>query len=87
MNKTAFKELCQIVATLNVFTPKLKGKPPVPIKKQLLIVLWYLAYPETLRAVCDRFDQTNSCISNCTEHVCRVSKEKMASDSLLGQML
>ena len=80
MSKTAFEELCQILAPLDIFTPELKGKPSVPVKKQLLIVLWYLANPEALRVVSDRFDQTNSCMSNCIERVCRAIKENIASD-------
>ena len=39
-----------------------KGRPPVPLEKQLLCTLWVLGNPEALRSISDRFDMAESTV-------------------------
>ncbi len=40
----------------------LRGRPPVSVEKQLLITMWVLGNPETIRSVSDRFNVTKSSV-------------------------
>ena len=41
----------------------LRGRPPVSVEKQLLITMWVLGNPETIRSVSDRFNVTKSSVN------------------------
>ena len=40
--------------------PKQGGRAPIPLRKQILLTLWVLGNPESLRSVADRFGMTRS---------------------------
>ena len=68
--RTAFEELTQLLEPLDEFSiSNTGGRQPVPVLKQLLIFLWFLSNPETLRAISDRFDQVESCILICIRRI------------------
>ncbi|XP_071637550.1 uncharacterized protein [Temnothorax longispinosus] len=41
------------------------GRPMIPVKNQLLSVLWLLATPDSYKSVADRFGMGKSSLSNC----------------------
>lgn len=49
-----------------------RGKPAIPVEKQALVTLWYLANQETMRSIADRFDIAKSSVHNVIISVCYV---------------
>lgn len=51
--------------------PKQGGRPPIPLRKQILLTLWVLGNQESLRSVADRFDVTRSSAYRVYRRICK----------------
>ena len=45
------------------------GRPPIPLEKQVLAFVWFIANLEVMRSVCDRFDVTLSSLNRIIRRV------------------
>ena len=63
MSRRALEFLEDLLAVLPGLPhePKQGGRPPIPLRKQILITLWVLGNQESLRSVAYRFGVTRSC--------------------------
>ena len=59
--------------------PQHGGRPPISVSKHLLIALWLLGTPESIRSVSDRFNVTKSSVFLCFRRVCEALKNHVAS--------
>lgn len=48
-----------------------RGRPPVELRKQILLTLWILGNPEYLRSVADRFDVCSATAYRIYRRVCK----------------
>lgn len=48
-----------------------RGRPPVELRKQILLTLWVLGNPECLRSVADRFDVCRATAYRVYRRVCK----------------
>lgn len=48
-----------------------RGRPPVELRKQILLTLWILGNPEYLRSVADRFDVCRATAYRVYRRVCK----------------
>ena len=48
-----------------------RGRPPVELRKQILLTLWILGNPECLRSVADRFDVCRATVYRVYRRVCK----------------
>ena len=55
------------------------GRPPVKVSKHLLITLWLLATPESMRSVADRFGVSKSTTFQVFYRVCDMLKGYLAA--------
>ena len=51
--------------------PKRGGRPPIPLRMQILLTLWVLSNQESLRSVADRFDVTRSSAYLVYRRICK----------------
>ena len=64
---------------LEVSSQHLRGRPPVSVKKQLLITMWVLGNPETIRSVSDRFNVTKSSVFRIVRRICHAIVNNLAA--------
>jgi hypothetical protein len=57
----------------------LRGRPPVSVEKQLLITMWVLGNPETIRSVSDRFNVTKSSVFRIVRRICHAIVNNLAA--------
>ena len=69
LERSTFESLLCVVYQ---YSPKMgvhPGNSPMPIEKQTLITLWYLANEETMRSIADRFDAAKSSVHNSVMNI------------------
>ena len=54
---------CEIISTVKIPNGNMRGRPPIPPEKQVLVFVWCLANQECARSVADRFNITMSSVS------------------------
>lgn len=72
VSRNVFEILLQEIAVMDEFQPPdvpHGGRPQITVKKQLLVILWYLGQPESLKAIMERFDLQGSSILRCRTNV------------------
>lgn len=70
MTRTTFAELCRVISrTGRINTNNSFGRQPIPLEKQVLGFLWFVANSEVIRSVSDRFDVTLSTMHRILNHV------------------
>ena len=57
----------------------LKGRPSVSVEKRLLITMWVLGIPETIRFVCSRFNVTKSSVFRIVRCICHAIVNSLAA--------
>ena len=59
-----FEALCrEVQATGRVPQQHASGRPPIPLDKQILAFVWFIANSKVIRLVCDRFNVRSCHIS------------------------
>ncbi|XP_054713774.1 putative nuclease HARBI1 [Uloborus diversus] len=58
------------------FQVQATGRPCVPLKKQLHMVIWYLATPECYRSISDRFGVCPKTLWNSVQKICAILVQK-----------
>ena len=70
MTKTTMETVCrEIVNTGRIPLGNVKGRPPIPPEKQVLLFVWCMANQECARLVADRFDVTMSSVDRVLRRV------------------
>ena len=70
MCRTSFEKLLSIVRDENLFVQKQSGgKQMVPVEKQLVLYLWFIATKENYIRIADRFGMAQSTAMKCVERV------------------
>lgn len=73
VTRTTFETICENIQMYQVLLPSWTGgREHIPIFKQLLIVLWYVASQETLNRIADRFDIAEVSVVRCRNRVFHV---------------
>ena len=67
---TVLEHLLSVHGDLPQYTGD-RGRPPVELRKQILITLWILGNPECLRSVADRFDVCRATAYRVYRRVCK----------------
>ena len=57
----------------------LKGRSPVSVEKRLLLTMWVLGIPETIRSVSDRFNVTKSSVFRIVRRNCHAIVNSLAA--------
>ena len=80
MSRTAVSLLEELLATCpNVPCEQTHGgRPPIDLRKQILITLWVLGNPECLRSIADRFDVTRSSTFRTYRRICKAISNNLA---------
>ncbi len=57
----------------------LRGRPPVSVEMQLLITMWVLKNPETIRSASDRYNVTKSSVFRIVRRICHAIVNNLAA--------
>ena len=70
MSRGTFTDLCCVIArTGRISLNNGFGRQPIPLEKQVLAFLWFVANPEVIRSVSDRFNVTLSSMDRIIHRV------------------
>ena len=70
LDRSTFGILLDVLHINMNVSDECRGKPAIPVEKQVLVTLWYLANQETMRSIADRFDVAKSSVHNVVSNVC-----------------
>jgi len=73
VSRTTFETICANIQEYQALFPSWTGgRDPIPIFKQLLIVLWYVSSQETLNRIADRFNVAEASVVRCRDRLFQV---------------
>lgn len=72
MTRETFEIVCQQIGHFEEFEVTPGGRPPVPLRKQVMVFLWYVGSLEPLCRIADRFNITEFSVLRIRERLCGV---------------
>lgn len=73
VSRTTFETICANIQEYQALLPSWTGgRDPIPIFKQLLIMLWYVSSQETLNRIADRFNVAEASVVRCRDRLFQV---------------